>query len=169
MVRVLFFSKNVSRKHGSCFLALCWKTLTNQVVSIIQEFSSPLGIFLSCLRLSNNLPASEIVKWYQRLPLLILKLYFYQLQCEIHALRLMVIPNSRAIINNKKTSEQLSEILNESRWRQRCFQLTLNIIMRRSLSELKNNFKIGINNLVVCSNDSFNEILEHMNLFFCIS
>ena len=82
---------------------------------------------------------------------------------------IMVIPNLRAIINNKKTSKHISEILNESSWRQRCFQLTLNIIMRRSLSELKNNFKIGIYNLVVCSNDSFNEILEHMNLFPCIS
>ena len=80
---------------------------------------------------------------------------------------IMEIPNSHAFINNKKTSEQLSEILNESSWRQRCFQLTLNFIMRRS--ELKNNFKIDINYLVVCSNDSFNKILEHMNLFACIS
>ena len=77
---------------------------------------------------------------------------------------IMVIPNSRAIINNKKTSEHISEILNESSWRQRCFQLTLNIIMRRSLPELKKNSKIDINYLVVCSNDSFNEILEHMNM-----
>ena len=36
-----------------------------------------------------------------------------------------------------------------------------------SSARTQNNFKIDINYLAVCSNNSFNEILEHMNLFAC--